>query len=84
MRAARPLQRLEALSGLVQAMPDAPSAAEVRRLWELVRDGIDSLRGDLAPYLGGAKAPERPAERPTAAILCDDPGMREVLADVVV
>lgn len=82
LRAARPVQRLEAIAGLVEAMPDAPSAAEVRRLWERVRDELASLRGDISPYLDGPKKPERPAQRPTAAILCDDPGMRELLADV--
>ncbi|EPR37410.1 Cobyrinic acid ac-diamide synthase [Desulfovibrio sp. X2] len=88
LRQSRPLERLEAIAGLVENLPGARDRDEALATWQRLRDEVADLRTSLTPALAGVlsenegRAQQGPRGR--AAILCDDPSMREVLAEIVI
>lgn len=75
--------RLAALDDLVKALPNATDSANARAIYARLSDELARLRRDAA--LAENRDPESGLlkPRPKAALLCDDPAMREVLADIL-
>ncbi|EPR34878.1 Cobyrinic acid ac-diamide synthase [Alkalidesulfovibrio alkalitolerans DSM 16529] len=75
--------RLAALDDLVKALPNATDGAGARAIYARLADELTRLRRDAA--LAENRDPESGLlkPRPKAALLCDDPAMREVLADIL-
>lgn len=76
-------ERLAALDDLLKTLPNATDSANARAIYARLADELARLRRDAA--LAENRDPESGLlkPRPTAALLCDDPAMREVLADIL-